>query len=100
MGAINSYLNDTCNRVTFTKDKWGTRTATVETEIRCRIDWGTYRVLTSGGVEVVSNAKVTFQPSQAWTYEDEIEIENVRYKILKINQPKDFNAISKELFIG
>ena len=101
MGLIESYFTNGVDRIyQSSKDKWGEPTEATEEDVHCRIVWGSRRVTTPAGDQVISSAKVLFDPSQTIDYEDKIVIDNVRHTILSIREPKDFMVQFKEVYIA
>jgi len=101
MGLIESYFTNKIDRVyQASTDKWGEPTEATEEDVHCRIDWGSRRITTPAGDQVVSSAKVMFKASQTINYEDKIVIDDIRHIILSIREPKDFMIQFKEVYIA
>jgi len=87
---ISAYMNDvlTISQVTF--DQWGKATKT-DTVIKGRIEFRTKLVRNLQGEQVVSSAKVYLPLIVGLGNEDRITYEGKEYRILNIEQIKDFS---------
>jgi len=96
---INAYLTDTVEIIEQTKDEWNEPTGETATTVPARILYKTKRILTSAGEEVQSERSAMIQ-DRALDHGALLEIDGIRWAILKIEKPRDFTWNFIEIFLG
>lgn len=97
---IKAYLNDDLIINRFQSfDQWKSPAATINLEIKCRIDWTTRRVRDINGIEVEATATIIIAHDLELTHKDMITIGGVKYAIINIMEKKDFSAQHHEIYI-
>jgi len=92
-GMLRAYMTDAITWIQAGEpDEWGEPTATTETDIKARVEWGERRVVDQSGTERLASALVHMSGKPA-PGSDKFNIDGTEYSILSYHEKKSFKKI-------